>query len=284
MNIKEIEYENKLYPEALRNIKKPPKKLYVLGDETILNNESVAIIGSRNCTEYGVKIAKEFARDLAQNGVTIVSGMAKGIDSAAHIGAIEVKGKTIAVLGSGFNHIFPDKEVFEKILKHGGAVITEYEQNIDVFPQGFRDRNRIVAGLGVGVLVVEAREKSGTGITAEYANQFNRKAFCIPHRIGDDAGVGTNRLIKRGAMLVTEAQDLLPFFENIKSIKKNDTKLQIEIPEEYKIVYDSLQEPLNADEVSKKTKMKIIEVNTILTMLELEGYIESMPGNFFRRK
>ena len=116
MNIKEIEYENKLYPEALRNIKKPPKKLYVLGDETILNNESVAIIGSRNCTEYGVKIAKEFARDLAQNGVTIVSGMAKGIDSAAHIGAIEVKGKTIAVLGSGFNHIFPDKEVFEKIL------------------------------------------------------------------------------------------------------------------------------------------------------------------------
>ena len=144
--------------------------------------------------------------------------------------------------------------------------------------------NRIVAGLGVGVLVVEAREKSGTGITAEYANQFNRKVFCIPHRIGDDAGVGTNRLIKRGAMLVTEAQDLLPFFENIKSIKKNDTKLQIEIPEEYKIVYDSLQEPLNADEVSKKTKMKIVEVNTILTMLELEGYIESMPGNFFRRK
>ena len=231
-----------------------------------------------------MKIAKEFARDLAQNGVTIVSGMAKGIDSAAHIGAIEVKGKTIAVLGSGFNHIFPDKEVFEKILKHDGAVITEYEQNIDVFPQGFRDRNRIVAGLGVGVLVVEAKEKSGTGITAEYANQFNRKVFCIPHRIGDDAGVGTNRLIKRGAMLVTEAQDLLPFFENIKSIKKNDTKLQIEIPEEYKIVYDSLQEPLNADEVSKKTKMKIIEVNTILTMLELEGYIESMPGNFFRRK
>ena len=131
---------------------------------------------------------------------------------------------------------------------------------------------------------MEAREKSGTGITAEYANQFNRKVFCIPHRIGDDAGVGTNRLIKRGAMLVTEAQDLLPFFENIKSIKKNDTKLQIEIPEEYKIVYDSLQEPLNADEVSKKTKMKIVEVNTILTMLELEGYIESMPGNFFRRK
>ncbi len=284
MSIKELEYENKLYPDALRKIKSPPKKLYVLGNETILNNESIAIVGSRNCTEYGVRMAKEFARDLAQNGVTIVSGMAKGIDSAAHIGAIEVQGKTIAVLGSGFNHIFPDKEVFEKILKYGGAVITEYEPDIDVFPQGFRDRNRIVAGLGMGVLVVEAKEKSGTGITAEYAKQFNRKVFCIPHRIGDEAGVGTNRLIKRGAMLVTETQDLLPFFENIKSIKKKEVTLQVEIPEEYKKVYDALQEPLNSDEVSKKTKMKIVEVNTILTMLELEGYIESMPGNFFRRR
>ena len=284
MSIKELEYENKLYPDALRKIKSPPKKLYVLGNETILNNESIAIVGSRNCTEYGVRMAKEFARDLAQNGVTIVSGMAKGIDSAAHIGAIEVQGKTIAVLGSGFNHIFPDKEVFEKILKYGGAVITEYEPDIDVFPQGFRDRNRIVAGLGLGVLVVEAKEKSGTGITEEYAKQFNRKVFCIPHRIGDEAGVGTNRLIKRGAMLVTETQDLLPFFENIKSIKKKEVTLQVEIPEEYKKVYDALQEPLNSDEVSKKTKMKIVEVNTILTMLELEGYIESMPGNFFRRR
>ena len=114
MNIKEIEYENKLYPEALRNIRNHPRNYMFLEMKQFLNNESVAIIGSRNCTEYGVKIAKEFARDLAQNGVTIVSGMAKGIDSAAHIGAIEVKGKTIAVLGSGFNHIFPDKEVFEK--------------------------------------------------------------------------------------------------------------------------------------------------------------------------
>ena len=267
MSIKELEYENKLYPDALRKIKSPPKKLYVLGNETILNNESIAIVGSRNCTEYGVRMAKEFARDLAQNGVTIVSGMAKGIDSAAHIGAIEVQGKTIAVLGSGFNHIFPDKEVFEKILKYGGAVITEYEPDIDVFPQGFRDRNRIVAGLGMGVLVVEAKEKSGTGITAEYAKQFNRKVFCIPHRIGDEAGVGTNRLIKRGAMLVTETQDLLPFFENIKSIKKKEVTLQVEIPEEYKKVYDALQEPLNSDEVSKKTKMNIVshfrQLNTL---------------------
>lgn len=283
MEIKEIKYENTLYPETLRTIKNPPQKLYVLGDEQILNNECVSIVGSRNCTEYGKKIAKKFANELAINGVTIVSGMAKGIDSVAHIGAMEVQGKTIAVLGSGFNHIFPDKEVFEKILENGGAIITEYEPKVDVFPQGFRDRNRIVAGLGIGVIVIEAKEKSGTGITAEYAKQFNRKVFCIPHRIGDETGVGTNRLIKRGAMLITETQDLLPYLKHTKDIKES-VALQVEIPEEYKIIYEELQEPLTADELSKRTKKTIVEVNTILTMLELEGFAESMPGNFFRRK
>lgn len=283
MEIKEIKYENTLYPETLRTIKNPPQKLYVLGDEQILNNECVSIVGSRNCTEYGKNIAKKFANELAINGVTIVSGMAKGIDSVAHIGAMEVQGKTIAVLGSGFNHIFPDKEVFEKILENGGAIITEYEPKVDVFPQGFRDRNRIVAGLGIGVIVIEAKEKSGTGITAEYAKQFNRKVFCIPHRIGDETGVGTNRLIKRGAMLITETQDLLPYLKHTKDIKES-VALQVEIPEEYKIIYEELQEPLTADELSKRTKKNIIEVNTILTMLELEGFAESMPGNFFRRK
>lgn len=283
MEIKEIKFENTLYPETLRTIKNPPQKLYVLGDEQILNNECVSIVGSRNCTEYGKNIAKKFANELAINGVTIVSGMAKGIDSVAHIGAMEVQGKTIAVLGSGFNHIFPDKEVFEKILENGGAIITEYEPKVDVFPQGFRDRNRIVAGLGIGVIVIEAKEKSGTGITAEYAKQFNRKVFCIPHRIGDETGVGTNRLIKRGAMLITETQDLLPYLKHTKDIKES-VALQVEIPEEYKIIYEELQEPLNADELSKRTRKNIIEVNTILTMLELEGFVESMPGNFFRRK
>ena len=283
MEIKEIKYENTLYPETLRTIKNPPQKLYVLGDEQILNNECVSIVGSRNCTEYGKKIAKKFANELAINGVTIVSGMAKGIDSVAHIGAMEVQGKTIAVLGSGFNHIFPDKEVFEKILENGGAIITEYEPKVDVFPQGFRDRNRIVAGLGIGVIVIESKENSGTGITAEYSKQFNRKVFCIPHRIGDETGVGTNRLIKRGAMLITETQDLLPYLKHTKDIKES-VALQVEIPEEYKIIYEELQEPLNADELSKRTKKNIIEVNTILTMLELEGFVESMPGNFFRRK
>ncbi len=145
MEIKEISIENELYPSKLREIKRPPKKLYVLGDETILNMESLSIIGSRCCTDYGAEKAEYFAMKLAQTGVAIVSGMAKGIDSRAHLGAIKAGGKTIAVLGSGLNHIFPDKKIFEEILKNGGAVITEYAEDVEIFPQGFRDRNRIVA-------------------------------------------------------------------------------------------------------------------------------------------
>lgn len=145
MEIKEINMKSKLYPDKLRKIKNPPKKLYVLGDETILNNESLSIVGSRCATHYGKNIARTFANLIAKQGVCIVSGMAKGIDSQAHLGAIEAGGKTIAVLGSGFNHIFPDKQVFKKILENKGAVITEYSPEIEVSSQGFRDRNRIVA-------------------------------------------------------------------------------------------------------------------------------------------
>lgn len=285
MDVKEINYEDEFYPNSLRNIDNPPLKLYVLGDETILNNQCLSIVGSRNCTEYGAEMALNFAKELAHMGITIVSGMARGIDSQAHIGAIEARGKTIAVLGSGFNHIFPSKKVYKQILKNGGAVITEYEEDVKVFSQGFRDRNRIVAGLSVGTLVIEAKEKSGTGITAEYVRKYGRELFCIPHLIGDKSGVGTNRLLKKGAKLVTSVEDLIKYFDNVKVLEKQEPEMQIEIPDEYKKIYEAIStNPINADEIVKKVKKSISEVNTILTMLELEGFIESTPGNHFKRK
>ena len=285
MEIEEINIENKLYPMRLREIKNPPQKLYVIGDTKILNNESISIIGSRCCTPYGAETAKRFAKELAQNEITIVSGMAKGIDTESHLGAIEAEGKTIAILGSGFNHIFPSKKVFEKILQSGGAVITEYEPDVEVSSQGFRDRNRIVAGLSLGILVIEAKVKSGTSITASYAKSFKRKIFCIPHTIEDKAGIGTNRLLKNGAILVTKPEDILKYFNKATKIKKMEINKLIEIPEKYKKVYKELQnEPLNAEQISKKTKCNIIETNTILTMMELEEYIESLPGNYFQIK
>lgn len=283
--MKIINFEDEFYPESLRNIDNPPQKLYVQGDETILNNKCISIIGSRNCTEYGAEMARNFAKDFAEIGLTIVSGMARGIDSCAHLGAIEGNGKTIAVLGSGFNHIFPSKKVYKQILKNGGAVITEYEENVGVFSQGFRDRNRIVAGLSVGTLVIEAKEKSGTGITAEYVRRYGRELFCIPHLIGDKAGFGTNRLLKKGAKLVTSIEDILQYYGNIKKLEKEEKELIAEIPEQYRKIYEKIKDkPINADEIRKKVNMQISEVNTILTMLELEGLIEVLPGSYFKRK
>ncbi len=285
MKVKEIEIQNKWYPKQLRKINNPPKKLYVLGNHEILNTDSLSIIGSRCCTSYGADMAREFARKLAKKGITIVSGMAKGIDSNAHLGAIEANGKTIAVLGSGFNHIYPDKEIYEKILKSGGAVITEYSENVGVSPQGFRDRNRIVAGLSLGTLVIEAKQRSGTGITANYVKRYKRKLFCIPHKIEDKSGVGTNRLLKKGAILVTEVKDILQYFKTIDNEENTEKELEIEMSEEYRKIYEEIKrQTATAEEISKKVKMSISDVNTILTMLELEDYIQSLPGNHFQVK
>ena len=273
-----------MYLKQLSKIDNPPKKLYVLGNLELLNTDSISIVGSRLCTSYGASIARTFSRELAKKGITIVSGMAKGIDSNAHLGAIEANGKTIAVLGSGFNHIYPNKMVYEEILKSGGTVITEYSEDTEVSPQGFRDRNRIVAGLSLGTLVIEAKQKSGTGITANYVKRYKRKLFCIPHSIEDEAGIGTNRLLKKGAILVTEVKDILKYFENIydEDIKE---KFIIEVPEKYRKIYKEIEkQELTAEEISKKVKMNISEVNTILTIMELEDYIQSLPGNYFKIK
>lgn len=284
MRIKEIKIADELYPEQLRYIKNPPNKLYVLGNEKILNKKSLSIVGSRNASEYGKIMARKFASQVAMQDINIVSGMARGIDSEAHLGALEVKGKTVAVLGSGFNHIFPDRYVFDKILEKEGAIVTEYEPNIEVFPDGFRQRNRIVAGLSLGTLVIEAKEKSGTGITAEFVHKFNRKLFCIPHEIGDKHGAGTNRLLKNGAILVTEIMDIVKHFEISEIIEKVEN-LPIEIPEEYREVFEIIDyQPMSSNQISKVIGKNISEVNTILTMLELEGFIKSMPGNCFKRQ
>lgn len=282
-----ITMENDYYPKMLKNIKKPPKKLYILGDEKILNEKSVAIIGSRVCTPEGAKIAESFAKELSKSGICIISGMAKGIDTAAHIGALKAGGKTVAVLGGGFNHIFPreNKKLFSNIIENGGAVVSEYGENVKPESKRFIERNRIVSGLSMGVLIVEAKHRSGTAITARFAMAQGRKIFCIPHSLEQKEGIGTNRQIKKGAKLVTSPQEIIDELQ----IKAEEVKTKKEpiieianIPEEYMPVYKYITEkPINVDEICKKTKLEISKVNYILTMLELEGYIEQLPGKFF---
>lgn len=284
-----ITIKDKEYPESLKNIPKPPKQLYVLGNEKLLKEKSVAIIGSRVCTEEGKKIAENFAKELSKNGICIISGMAKGIDTSAHIGTLKAGGKTVAVLGGGFNHIFPkeNKQLFSKIIENNGAVVSEYSENVEPQSRYFIQRNRIVSGLSMGILIIEAKHRSGTAITAGFAKVQGRKIFCIPHSLEQKEGIGTNRQIKEGAKLVTSPQEIIKEL-NIRTekiITSEEKIIEIEnVPEEYLPVYKHIaQKPINIDEICKKTELEISKVNYILTMLELEGYIEQLPGKFFVR-
>lgn len=181
------------------------------GNLELLNNPIISIVGSRSCSENGKSLARKFAYELSQCGITIVSGLAKGIDTVAHLYSYKEKGKTIAVLPNGFNHIFPKENVvlYEKILDNGGLVISEYPPDIKAKSKYFLERNRIVSGLSLGVLVVEAAHRSGTSVTAKLTKAQGRKVFVLPHEIWDLHGVGTNRLIKTGATLVTSVEDIL---------------------------------------------------------------------------
>ena len=182
--MKILDINNKNYPDLLRKISNPPQKLYVVGDEKILNNKSIAIVGSRCCTEYGAREATDFSKKLTEQGLQIVSGLANGIDSFAHKGCLEKNGKTIAVLGCGFNRLFPkeNRGLFNKIIENGGAIISEYLPSAEPSSDKFRKRNRIVSGLSIAVLVIEAAYRSGTSVTARIALSQGKKVFCIPRQ------------------------------------------------------------------------------------------------------
>ena len=181
-NIHFITIEDNEYPEKLKNIYDPPFWIYIKGDISILNNPSVAVIGSRNCSEYGVYTARKIGEDLAKIGIVVISGMAKGIDKFAHIGCINAGGKTIAVLGSGFDNVYPkeNKKLFEKIVNEGGLVISEYPPEFKPLSMHFPARNRIISGLSDKVIVVEAGEKSGTFITVDYSIEQGKDIYAVP--------------------------------------------------------------------------------------------------------
>lgn len=215
--MKVINKKDENYPKALLNISNPPEKLFVLGNETILDNFGIAIVGSRKCTKYGEEVAKSIAYNLSKYNINVISGMAKGIDSAAHIGTIMGKGKTIAVLGSGFKHIYPKEnmELLKNIINSGGAVITEYEEDTLPKPENFPKRNRIISALSQGVVVVEAGKRSGSLITAEMALEEGKEVFAVPGNVTSRTSKGTNELIKDGAKLVENVMDILeeyPYF------------------------------------------------------------------------
>lgn len=323
MKIYEIEETDNLYPKQLLKIKKHPQKLYVAGNPKILNNKCIAIVGTRDSTEYGKYYAKEFAKEISRLGITVVSGLAIGIDSVCHQSSMSELGKTIAVIGSGLNNIYPEEniELAKQIIENGGAIISEYPPNVEADVSKFPIRNRIIAGLSKGVLVIEAKFRSGSSNTATHAFSQDKKVFCIPGRLGEKTGVGTNNLIKKGAYLVTNVNEILKELQEdlystnkIERFKENFTKYidcktknfndkrvketkvnckqeasvkekRENIEAKYQPIYNLLEKkPMDKNEISRILDINISNLNTKLTMMEIEGYIESMPGNYIKIK
>lgn len=212
MQIEEINFTSEKYPKQLKEIYNPPKKIYAIGNIEILNYTGIAIVGSRKATEYGKRVTLKLSEDLSKRKIVIISGLAKGIDSYAHIGTLNVKsGRTIAVLGSGIKEIYPKEniELARKIVKNGGCIISEYPPEEKPNKSNFPERNRIISGLSKGIVVVEASEKSGSLITADFALEQGREVFAIPGNIYNNTSIGTNKLIQQGAKLVTNFEDIL---------------------------------------------------------------------------
>ena len=209
-HIEIVSINEKEYPENLKQIYDPPISLYIRGNKEILNQKNMAIVGCRNCSEYGKKATKYFAYQLAKDKFNIVSGLARGVDSYAHLATLCAKGKTIAVLGNGLDQIYPKENISlaNEILKNGGAIISEYPLGTKPEKMNFPARNRIISGMSNGVIVVEAKEKSGSLITADFALEQGREVYAVPGNINSVNSVGTNFLIKQGAKIVTHYSDI----------------------------------------------------------------------------
>lgn len=284
-----IEYSNKLYPERLRNIENPPSRLYVLGNYKILNEMGIAVVGSRTNTQYGEKMCKTFTKELVEYGFNIISGLALGIDGIAHKTCIKNSGKTIAVIPSGFNNVYPEQHVLlaKEILNNGGVLLTEYDPSVKADSKKFLERNRIVAGLGIGTLVVEAGYRSGTSVTARITEQQEKPVFCIPSSLENNKGKVTNELIKRGANLVTNVDDILECYPYIKFSKRKleNKEIYIDIPQDliqvYKIINDK---PKDINEISREIGISVSEVIYKTMMLQMEDKIVELPGHRFIRR
>jgi len=280
------------YPELLRQIYDPPLVLYVKGELLPKDKNAVAMVGSRMTTHYGIEAARRLAYQLAYVGVTVVSGGARGIDTAAHQGALTGKGRTVAVFGTGINLVSPPEngELFERIAA-SGAIVTQFPFNRPGDKQSFPIRNRIIAGMTLGAVVVEANLTSGALITANFATEYGRQVFAVPGRIDSPRSKGCHELIKKGAKLCESAEDILSEFEYLfpainRPAAPNETGVlpAIELPEKEQKVYNTLNhEELSIDEVIRKSGLPSSAVSVALLSLEMKRLVKQLPGKLFVR-
>jgi DNA processing protein len=280
-----INWFDEEYPQKLLAIKKYPERLHCIGNCKILNNmATVAIVGSRNCTAYGRKYAEIFAKELSKSGITVISGLALGIDTEAHLGAVKGKGNTIAVLGGGLDNVTPEENIwlYNKILYEGGCIVTECEDEEIAVSQSYQKRNRIISGIADSVLIVEASNKSGSMITAKHAKEQNKEIYCIPNRIDESCSSGIQQLIREGAKIVTRPEQIIKKF-NKKQVKNNSDNSSINLPNEYMEIYTSLVSEKTIEELSEILNMEISELNSKLAIMEIEGYVNRKSPNMYER-
>ncbi len=285
-----LPFTHDLYPEILKEISDPPPVLYVLGDPTVLNETLIAIVGSRASTSYGNRIAFDLGKKLAYSGVSVVSGLALGIDTESHRGALAGSGKTIGVLGCGVDVVYPRQNLplFQEIVQNG-AIVSEYP--LGTTPEGFRfpARNRIIAGMSRGVVVVEAAKKSGSLITAQLALEEGREVYAVPGQVDSYKSEGSHWLLKQGAKLVQSEKDIL---EDLSIASTLAAKASGELHNggmnalepQAKLLLEQLDSySLSRDELIQKSGLPVSQLSEILLILELEGFIEVLPGDEIRK-
>lgn len=278
------------YPPLLREIYDPPIVLYVKGEISAKDKNGVAMVGSRQTTHYGIETSRKLGYQLAYVGVTVVSGGARGIDTAAHQGALAAKGRTICVLGTGINIVFPpeNKELFDRIAENG-AVVSQFPINRKADRQSFAIRNRIVAGMTLGTVVVEADLQSGALITSNFATEYGRQVFAVPGRIDSPRSKGCHDLIKKGAKLCEGAEDILSEFEYLfpssnKPPSAGETGIlpAIELSANEQKVFDALDgEERAIDEIIRKSGLPSSAVSVALLSLEMKRVVKQLPGKVF---
>ena len=270
------------YPKTLLEIADPPSLLYVRGNPALLRKRGLAMVGSRNATPQGIQTAENFARTLAGKGLSIISGLALGIDAAAHRGALSAGGDTIAVIGTGADRIYParNKELALAIVEHG-AIVSEFPLGTPAIAANFPRRNRIISGLSRGVLVVEAAPESGSLITARLAGEQGREVFAIPGSIHSPVARGCHKLIKQGAKLVETANDVL---EELGNFSSPETPAEISPPVDESPLLAALgHDPRSLDDLVETTGQNADQLLPELLMLELSGQIAPLPGNRYQR-
>lgn len=284
-----LTFKDEAYPENLKSIYDPPPFLFIKGEIKKEDKNAIAIVGCRAASQYGKQIAEKIGRELAKRGITITSGLAWGIDSIGHLAALKEDSRTIAVFGSGLDVIYPseNRKLAERIIQNG-AIISEFPLGTKPERQNFPKRNRLISGLSLGVVIIEAGPKSGALLTAQHALDQNREVFAIPGNIGAKTSEGTNKLIKEGAKLVTKVEDILEEVKMITTVQqKEKSKIEKDLSQlsevERNIYSLIIDEPYHIDKIAQDTRMSTPQALSTLLSLELKGFIKQLSGKQFVR-